>query len=136
MTTEDPIILYLVIRESLNMSPGKIGAQCGHAVEKFLDKYYNKLMSKIVESEVRQEPLFLDERMLLVEAWKKQGHTKVVLAADDKEWEKVREELRDTAYVVCDAGHTELAPGTDTVLTFWPVKKSMRPKIIKRLQLL
>lgn len=28
----DPIIMYLVVRESLNMSPGEIVAQVGHAV--------------------------------------------------------------------------------------------------------
>lgn len=29
---EDPWVLYLIVRESLNMTPGKLVAQCGHAV--------------------------------------------------------------------------------------------------------
>ena len=28
---EDPIIMYLIVKESLNMSAGKTAAQCAHA---------------------------------------------------------------------------------------------------------
>ena len=36
---EDPIVMYLIVRESLNMSIGKTAAQVGHAVQMLHLKY-------------------------------------------------------------------------------------------------
>ena len=41
---EDPWIMYLIVRESLNMSAGKIAAQVGHAVGIIYESYYDLLL--------------------------------------------------------------------------------------------
>ena len=65
--------------------------------------------------------------------WKKDNIGKIVLKAKPSEWEKVCEAA---LYIVRDAGHTELEPGTETVAVFWPMKKFNRPNFLKRLRLL
>lgn len=35
-----------------------------------------------------------------------------------------------------DAGLTEVDPGTETVMALWPMRKSERPPLVKRLQTL
>jgi hypothetical protein len=41
-TQADPIVMYLVIRESLEMSPGKVAAQCAHASQMLTLKYFHE----------------------------------------------------------------------------------------------
>src|SRR3990167_10155123 len=119
---EDPWALYLVIRESLGMSPGKIAAQCGHAVGIVYEYAYTKFPHLGGGN--------LDNLISLADAfqfWKNELYRKVVLYADDKEWEKLKTELN--CFVVKDAGLTEIKSGEETCLAFWPIKKSQRPKL-------
>ena len=138
---DSPLVMYLVVRESLNMSIGKIAAQTGHAVgmlyRKFLlDRDY------VIHIEDMDSfcygPIRVDQNKMsnynLFDSWQKSNHRKVVLKADEKEWIKLKE-LPDSVLIV-DAGFTELEPNTETVIGFWPMYKDQAPKIIKRLQLL
>jgi PTH2 family peptidyl-tRNA hydrolase len=131
---EDPIILYIVVRESLNMGSGKIGAQIGHGVGMFVGRYHeladgldHQLWAKdFVEEATR--------KVLITHDWLHSSYRKAVLKADDKEWEKLKQEL--DVFLVKDAGLTEVDPGSETVLVLWPMRKSERPKLVKRLQAL
>jgi PTH2 family peptidyl-tRNA hydrolase len=116
---EDPIIMYFVVRESLNMSVGKIAAQCAHAAQILLLKYFNNNCN---------DPI-------LFEKWLNSSFRKVVLRADDKEFSKIKDQATNIALVV-DNGLTEVSPGTETVIGLLPIYKSQSPKYIKRLQVL
>ncbi len=141
---EDPIVMYLVVRESLGMSIGKTAAQCGHAVG-MLDRKYNKQIA-VIDGHI--DPVYgppddLEERipervkkaLEIWDEWDRTSFRKVTLTADDKEWEKVKA-LDVPKVVVVDAGLTEIASGSETVIGLWPMRKSERPKVIKRLQVL
>lgn len=155
MNQEDPIIMYLIVRESLinDMGLGKCCAQVGHAVSMLmidwhkLDKRYDKYISNIEmytsasnligEPSVLKTPeqeKFLSQYFLWCD-WFKEGICKIALKADDKEWEKVLN-LDLEKVLVIDAGLTKLEPGTATVIGFAPIRKSTRPKLIKNLQVL
>ena len=118
----DPLVMYLVVRQELNMSMGKTAAQCSHAAQMILLRYFEN-----GEMEVPKMKLWLDG-----------SFRKVVLRADEKEWIKLKELMDevDGKVIVIDAGLTELNPHTETVIGFYPMYKSQRPKIIKRLQVL
>ena len=116
---DDPTVMYLIVRESLNMSLGKTGAQIGHAVG-MLHLHYNN------SQDIDMISIFKD--------WQEESFRKIVLRAKDKDWEKLKAEL--ICVVVRDAGLTEVEPGSETVIGVWPMKKSDRPKILKRLQVL
>ncbi len=119
------LIMYLIVRESLGMSPGKIGAQCGHAVRMALYDYFQNSHSP--------------ENAEKMQRWFTEGgprhSTKVVLRADDKEWEKLKAYPMQK-YIVQDAGLTEIAAGSETVMACWPMAQEDRPKIMRRLQTL
>lgn len=116
---EDPIVMYLIVREGLGMSMGKTAAQCAHASQMLLLEYLDGAKDNLMEE------------------WLKGSFRKVVLKADESEWNKVLDNIPEKGrIVVIDAGLTELDPHTATVIGVFPMRKSERPKIIKRLQTL
>ncbi len=122
---EDPIIMYLIVRESLNMSIGKTAAQCAHAAQILLQKYYLDYFAEI------------DDKHDLFRSWLNSSFRKVVLRADEKEWSKLKNEFTpNNIALVVDAGLTELEPNTETVIGLTPMRKSQVPKLVKRLQVL
>jgi peptidyl-tRNA hydrolase len=130
---EDPLVLYLIVRESLNMGAGKIAAQIAHGMGMFDGRF--AYMVECIESESQPEiPEAWRAKVDITKEWLATSYRKVVLKADDKEWEKVKAEL--PVFLVKDAGLTEVASGSETVLITWPMKKSLVPKCIKRLQVL
>lgn len=123
----DPTILYVVARKELNLPGAKLAVQVGHLTELIAVEFYS-LLNELSNDEWHKQEIqkYLD--------YTSTGTRKVVLGADDKEFEKIKT-LHD-CYVVRDAGLTVVAPNTETVLGFWPNKKSQAPKLIQRLQLL
>jgi peptidyl-tRNA hydrolase len=77
-----------------------------------------------------------EPRFALFAEWLDTSFRKVVLRADDKEWEKVKACPDITYVIVRDAGLTEVEAGSETVIGVFPLRKSQAPKIIKRLQVL
>lgn len=134
---EDPIIMYLIVRESLKMSPGKIGAQCAHASQMLLLKYTKDVISNYNSDVGFYIPELNSNIFNLFTEWLDSSFRKVVLKADEKEWKKLKEVFSEKEKVlVIDAGLTELEPLTETVIGFFPMKKSSAPKLVKRLQVL
>lgn len=134
---EDPLIMYLVVRESLNMSIGKTAAQCAHAAQMLMLKYFT------LEADARNNPpgvyhqLMSEGNLALFDNWLNSSFRKVVLRADDKEFNKLKSELLpDNIVIVVDAGLTEIEAGSETVIGVFPMHKSQAPKCIKRLQVL
>lgn len=146
---EDPIVMYLIVREELGMSIGKTGAQCAHASQ-MLQLKFNALDKRLkyledLDNNVRR--LSENERAewdathpsyYIFSQWLESSFRKVVLKADDKEWEKIKGAFVEgvTRVTVVDAGLTELNPNTETVIGIWPMRKSEVPKVIKKLQVL
>lgn len=112
-------VLYTVVRKELNLPVGKLIAQGQHSCSYIYEYAYENMMFNSGD----------------FKRWKDNGHAKVVLGADDKEFKKIQDELK--CWTTKDAGRTcGLNPGTETCLSLFPILKSSSPKIIKRLQLL
>lgn len=147
---EDPIVMYLIVHESLGMSTGKTAAQCAHASQmltleffelkeksKHLQKLINSNDEKIDKPEKLERYKALAPWISIFGEWTQSSFRKVVLRASDKEWAKLKEEFKDKHMVmVVDAGLTEIPSGSETVIGLWPMRKSQRPKIVERLQVL
>lgn len=134
-TAIDSIVMYLIVRKSLGMSVGKVAAQCGHAVQMLTVNYFD------LENQARNNPapvlahLTSQPPLSIFEAWLKNDYTKIVLGANENEWEKIKCQLKDIV-IVRDNGLTEVAPNTETVIGIPPMLKSSAPKVIKKLQVL
>jgi len=126
VTQEDPIIMYLIVHE-LGMSTGKIAAQVGHAVGLMYIKY------------MKYHDLLSDEKLKIWEEWQDGDFRKVTLTANDSKWNKLKEQLLNCGInyaMVVDAGYTEIPLGSETVISIWPMRKSYRPPLLRKLQLL
>lgn len=112
--------MVLIVREDLNMSPGKVAAQCSHAAV--------SLYKQISES-----------NRYMLDRWEEGGCAKIVLRS--KDIEEIEEllmkgvSLNITNYLVIDAGRTEIASGSATVLGLGPAPRAVIDQITKELKL-
>jgi peptidyl-tRNA hydrolase len=144
---EDPWNMYLIVRKSLGMGAGKVAAQVGHAVGMMYSRqikmtvayHMNPSRAQLVTADdgSRQYEFVGEEmrkKLMRFSTWEENSFAKIVLKADDKQWEKLKAEQE--CFLVRDAGHTEVAPGSETVIGLWPMKKSERTTLLKKLQVL
>lgn len=140
LVDKDTLVMYLIVRESLNMSIGKTAAQVAHASQRLQQKYQElnseaeSYIDPVYHSGWGNIPSEIIENINIFDKWMNSAVRKVVLKADEKEWVKLKE-LPNIVLIV-DAGFTELSPNTETVIGFWPMYKAEAPKLIKKLQLL
>jgi peptidyl-tRNA hydrolase len=138
---EDPIIMYLIVRESLGMGIGKIAAQCAHASQMLLLKFLSMEKNdpdriNVLFAEEIETAMLNKQKTDLFRSWLESSFRKVVLKADDKEWKKIKASMEDEDILVVDAGLTEIEPGSETVIGLFPMRKSLSGKLIKKLQVL
>jgi peptidyl-tRNA hydrolase, PTH2 family len=128
----DPIVMYIVVRRSLKLSAGKVGGQCGHAVD-----YLTREPEKAREGQLLMcvEPSEeLSARLDLLREWRySPEHTKIILGATDEEFERVKVENPEH-FLVTDLGRTQVAPNTQTCLGLWPMRRSARSPILQVLK--
>lgn len=132
-TQEDPIVMYLVVNTSLGMDAGKIAAQVGHGVSLVVMGMSTSFTADLEDVDESMLEPQLRQRMWN-RKWAHGDYRKIVLAADAREFERVK--MLPGATVVRDNGHTEVAAGSETVVVFKPMRASERPKLLKRLRLL
>ena len=139
---EDPLVMYLIVRETVTMGVGKTAAQCAHASQMLQLKYSNLIaeaesyMDIIYKTSFEDIPQEIIDKLNVFDKWMNTSFRKVVLKADDKEWAKLKDEFKDSMVLVVDSGLTEVAPNTETVIGLWPMHKSQVPKLVKKLQVL
>ena len=141
ITEDKPLVMYIIIRESLGMSPGKLCAQVGHGIQIILDQY--DILDELSQRSPNSAAHLTEEECNIIarmDLWKdskksKSGIRKVSLAADDKEWEKIKTEFGNNLALVIDAGLTQIQSGSETIIVLYPLLRGEN-KIVKRLQVL
>ena len=133
----DPLIMYLIVRKSLSMGAGKIAAQVGHAVGILSDQYHETNLPHIFESRSTEDVFAikaLETKLGWYTAWKNASYRKVVLVATESQWAQLK--LLPDHVLVIDAGLTEVAPNSETVIGLWPMLKSAAPRVVQKCQVL
>ncbi|EKM60874.1 uncharacterized protein PHACADRAFT_247082, partial [Phanerochaete carnosa HHB-10118-sp] len=117
----EPCKMVLVVRTDLKMTTGKIAAQCGHAT---LACY--KALQKTNPALLRH--------------WERTGQAKVALKASSEdellELEAIAKSLNLCARSILDAGRTQIAAGSRTVLGIGPGPVELVNKVTGKLRLL
>ena len=112
--------MVMVVRTDLGMSAGKIAAQCVHAA---LGAY--------------RETQAIDPRTLRM--WEETGEKAVALRAKNEEelnaLQLVAQVRNIPNYVVIDAGRTQIAEGSKTVLAIGPAHEDIINEVTGRLKL-
>lgn len=115
--------MVLCVNTALRMGKGKIGAQCAHAAVGVLQHNLAR-------------PGFPEE----LAAWDSAGHPKIVLRArDEAELAQLAEQAAAASlpwHIVEDAGRTQVAPGSRTVLAIGPGPASVIDTVTASLGLL
>ncbi|KAK3321438.1 peptidyl-tRNA hydrolase PTH2-domain-containing protein [Cercophora scortea] len=121
--------LVLVVRTDLGMTKGKIAAQCGHAT---LACYKTLLKA------AQKDPQGAAARLL--KRWENHGQAKIALQIKGEDdllgLMGTAHSLGVTAEVIADAGRTQIAGGSLTVLGVGPAPRSEIDKITGHLKLL
>ncbi|EOA17472.1 hypothetical protein CARUB_v10005799mg [Capsella rubella] len=119
--SDQELKMVLVVRQDLKMRTGKIASQCAHAATGM----YAELMQS--------------DRYLL-RRWEENGQPKIVVSCkNQQEMNKITEAAESVGlptFVVADAGRTEVAAGSRTVLAVGPGPKELVDSITGRLALL
>lgn len=112
----------IVVRRDLQMSPGKMAAQACHAsVGAVMASKLNTITNR-----------------RLMDQWRQDGHTKVVLgvACERDLWDIYKAIPTNVPYfLVCDAGRTELPESTITCLGIGPADAQEIDRITGHLKL-
>eukprot|EP00808_Paulinella_micropora_P012254 g17498.t1 len=120
-TGKGPMKLLLAVRTDLKMGKGKIAAQCGHAA---VGAY---------QACGRHRPKTL-------RAWELNGAAKIAVKVADEEelttLARSAEQLYLLTYIVHDAGRTQIAPNSKTVLAIGPGPVETVDKVAAHLKLL
>ncbi|KAK4967546.1 hypothetical protein LTR66_011935 [Elasticomyces elasticus] len=115
--------LVLVVRTDLGMSKGKIAAQCSHATL----ACYKAFLRRSPQSPVLKQ-------------WERYGQAKVALQVkSEEELETLQAQglsLGVCAQMIHDAGRTQIASGSATVLGVGPAPKSVVDSVTGHLKLL
>ena len=103
--SDDSLTMVLVTRKDLTLSRGKLAAQCGHAAVECALKAKRETPRKL-------------------ENWRTNGARKIVVEAPSLDTLKrlfgAAQAADIGAYMVRDAGHTEIPSGTITVVGLGP----------------
>lgn len=127
--SKDPLVLYIVVRQSLNMDNGEIAIQVGHIVEKFLLKYF-KIQICSSKKELMQFNILSNEDLKHAKEtteWIEHSSLKIVLSADDQSWSDIKKEYGKELFIIKDNFNSE------TALCFWPEHTSQISNMIKSL---
>ncbi|RVE45541.1 hypothetical protein evm_009806 [Chilo suppressalis] len=120
-TSKSEYKLVLVVRTDLNMSKGKIAAQCGHAAVGAFEKAQ------------RKDPEGL-------KCWQMTGQAKVAVKTDSvDEIKQIADNAKKMGLItsmIRDAGRTQIAPNSITVLGVGPAPKDVVDKVTGHLKLL
>lgn len=118
--------MALVIRQDLGMQKGKVAAQCAHAALSCFRL-------------IATDPNKMSYNPELTKRWLRHGQAKITLKCPDKE--KMDElyamaiSLGVNAAVIHDAGRTQIAAGSATVLGLGPAPKAVLDQITGELKL-
>lgn len=134
---EDPIVVYIIVREELHMSTGKIASQVGHSIQKLLLHYFAAQLLCACKKRSGTLPKAEEDRVNITSEWINNNSRKVVLKASEKEWTTIKSEFgKNNSIIVIDNGLTEVEPGSETVICLYPEHKSLVSKTIRRLSVL
>lgn len=105
---ESQYYMYVLVNDDLKMGKGKIAGQVGHVVGLITEE----IIRKSYESDT------VSKEYLRYVKWKHTGHAKIILKATQ---EQITSFIgHSESMYILDAGRTQIAPDSLTVLGFYP----------------
>lgn len=131
--------MVLVVRKDLQMGVGKIAAQCSHAAVGSVETIRSQAVASSSDNESFPTET-VEQHVKWLDAWFVTGSAKIVVHAPS---EDALREIHERAlrsglpsYLVIDAGRTQIASGSPTVVSVGPGPRSKVDEITSHLKLL
>lgn len=137
--TGESVKMVLVVRKDLKMGSGKIAAQCAHAAVAVVEELIELQRRKVDYPDTPLDPVS-QSWLQWYDAWHASGSSKVAVQCPDEaamlELAKHAKRVNLPYYVIRDAGRTQVAPGSKTVVAIGPGPKSLVDEVTGQLKLL
>jgi peptidyl-tRNA hydrolase len=133
----DRRVMYVVVRNDLKMSAGKVGAAVGHVVQMLMQwlAFMETDHGAAGPGPLPTKTVLGRERAIETREWLTEdvpSYAKIVLGANAQEFMKVQ--LENDGFLVVDRGFTSVEPNTETAFGLYPMKKSEALGIIRTLK--
>lgn len=106
----NPLVMYIIVNNDLQMGKGKIAAQVGHVVMQIVEDIIIKKFESTKIPNICKD----------YDVWKNSGGAKIVLKATKEQLVTLKN--MDNARFIIDAGKTQIEAGSLTVVGFPPMK--------------
>lgn len=124
LTSTSSVKMYFIVNRDLKMGVGKTSGQVGHAAAR---------ITRMMETRTH---MFTADQMANYHTWVKTHETKIVLGTNEALMDLMLEKYGHLAIPIIDAGRTQIAPESFTVMGFIPLADEQVPEEIKGLKLL
>jgi len=123
MNSDETIILYIILRESLHLDNEKIAHCVANAMQHIMLKYF---MMQILAVKVRSS--FADnDAVQTTTKWLASQSKKIIISVDDEDWNTLKQEFSLGKDIFC----LKDLEGVESTLIFWPSKCSRVPQLLK-----
>jgi hypothetical protein len=128
MNSDDTIILYIILRESLHLDNDKTAYCAADAVQHILLKYF---MMQLLAQKTHLDVLMNDVHIKTTTKWLASQSKKIIVSVDDEIWGKLKHEFSLGRDIFCLKDKLEDDTDIETTLVFWPVQDSHIPVYLK-----
>lgn len=125
MNSDDTIILYIILRESLHLDNDKTAYCAANAVQHILLKYF---MMQLLAQKTHLDTLINNVNIKTTTKWLASQSKKTIVSVDDDTWHKVKHEFSVGKDLFC---LKDDAQNEETTLVFWPIQNSCIPVYLK-----
>lgn len=130
MNVDDQIVLYIILRQSLQLDKYQTANFTANAVQQLLLRYFT-LQVLAVKTKDNLSATNLD-RLQVTNLWLSSQSKKRIVNADEDVWNKIKSDFAVGREVLC-LKETVVEPETETAFVFWPSKFSCLPDFITAL---
>jgi hypothetical protein len=128
MNSDDTIILYIILRESLHLDNDQTAYCAADAVQHILLKYF---LMQLLAQKTHLDELVNNTHVKTTTKWLASKSKKTIITVDDDVWSKLKHEFSVGKDLFClkDKAQEDI----ETTLVFWPAQDSRIPLYLKNI---
>lgn len=130
MNVDDPLVLYIILRQSLSLDNNKTAYYAANAVQFILMKYFTL---QVLAVKTNLNSLVNDTHVKMTTNWLASRSLKSIITVNDDIWENIKQKFNIGTDLFClkDPNLSEI----ETTLVFWPIKYSNISSFFKNLNI-
>lgn len=131
MNSDDTIILYIILRESLHLDNDKTAHYAANAVQHILLKYF---MMQLLAVKTHLDTLTNDDHVKTTTKWLASQSKKTIVSVDDDTWNKLKVDFSLGKDIFCLKDIESKDMDVETTLVFWPAKNNRVVRYLNNLE--